>query len=95
MPLTTHTCITIDCDVCGTSLCDHETEHTVHFDIGDAAKAHTAARWLVLGDGRLICTDPDSAHQAEIESAMPPEPLLVPDGQGELDLGLDEPGAGR
>lgn len=86
MALAVSTCYSVACDVCRALLHDEETGGIPHFDTpGEAHAAARAERWTVLSDGRLVCPRDDSNHQAELDALMPPEPVIVPDGQLTLD----------
>lgn len=94
MALTPHACLTAACDICRTVLTDEDHGGIPHFDTpGEAHAAARAERWTVLSDGRLICPRDDADHQAAMDTLMPPEPVVVPDGQ--LTFGAAEDGDTR
>ncbi|MDH6435581.1 hypothetical protein M2158_004058 [Streptomyces sp. SAI-144] len=84
MSVNTHTCLTIECDVCGQ---DYEPdEYTLHFrDLAEARDVASRSGWTVTADRQVICALGDVDHQAAIDALMPPEPITQCTGQ----LGLD------
>lgn len=84
MAVNTHTCLTIECDVCGQ---DYDPDdYTLHFrDLTEARDVSARAGWTVTADQQVICSLGDADHQAAIDALMPPEPITQCPGQ----LGLD------
>ena len=84
MPATTHTCISIECDICGL---EYDPDgYSVHFrDLAEARDLTGREGWTVTADGQIICALGDADHQAAIKALMPPEPITQCVGQ----LGLD------
>jgi hypothetical protein len=79
------TCYTAECDVCGETLADYESEVRLHFAGEDGARAAARAyRWPVTTSA-LICDTEDAAHQVAIDALMPAEPM--PLNQPTLDGG--------
>jgi hypothetical protein len=79
MPLTTLTCLSVNCDACGTALLDDNDGH-MHFTNPDDSRVSARAfHWLTLADDRFLCPERNTAHQAVIDELMPAEPQ--PDAQ--------------
>lgn len=90
MPITTHTCLTVTCDVCKLPL-QGDDDSTLH--LSDADEAWTVARalqWSVLSSGEFVCNLDDDDHQKFLDALMPPEPVVQVRGQLGLD-GSEEP----
>lgn len=86
MTIRTHTCITVACDICKYAF--DEDEYTVHFDnVAEARKILHSNGWLITTDERAFCASGDAEHQAAHDALMPPAPMLVPEGQLDLDCG--------
>lgn len=84
MPIRTHTCITIACNVCKYAY--DEDEYTAHFtDLDEARKALTGTGWTITADHKVFCASGDHDHQAALDTLMPPEPVMQVPGQ----LGFD------
>lgn len=85
MPIKTHTCLTLACDVCRI---DYEPDdYTVHFrDVAEARDCTLREGWTVTANGKVICGTEDDDHQAAMDALMPPEPVTQIPGQ----LGFDE-----
>lgn len=80
MSIRAHACITVECDVCGYVY--DQDECRTHFADINEARAHVHREgWLVTSDKRVFCAAEDAVHQAAHDALMPPEPVLVPDGQ--------------
>jgi hypothetical protein len=83
MPITTHSCITLACDIC--MFVFDEDEYIAHFaDLAEARKQLAGTGWTVTADGKVFCTSDDADHQAALDALMPPEPVMQAPGQ--LDL---------
>lgn len=86
MPITTHTCITVACDVCEQPLEAFEDEGIIHFaNLTEARSLARHYRWTALSSGEFLCPERDPEHQAFLDALMPPEPTTQVVGQ----LGLD------
>ncbi|MFF7308118.1 hypothetical protein [Streptomyces sp. NPDC008137] len=84
MPIKTHTCITVACDVCKYKF--DEDEYTAHFaDLDEARKALSGTGWTITADRKIFCASDDIDHQAALDALMPPEPVTQIPGQ----LGFD------
>lgn len=84
MPIKTHTCLTLTCDVCGEQY--EPDDYAVHFrDIPEARDCTRREGWTVTADRKVICATQDDEHQAYVDSLLPPEPVTQITGQ----LGLD------
>jgi hypothetical protein len=89
MPVKTHTCLTIACDVCGLKY--EPDDYAVHFrDIPEARDCTRAEGWTVTADRKVICATEDDDHQAALDQLMPPEPVMQVPGQLGFD-GSEEP----
>lgn len=61
MPTHQITVHVVDCDICGQPFDRDDT--VIHFNTADEGITYVlGARWLRLDDGRLVCTNPDLAH---------------------------------
>lgn len=84
MPVRTHTCLTVTCDVCGEKY--QPDDYTVHFaNLAEARDLTRPEGWTITADRKAICGTQDGAHQAELDALMPPEPVIQAPGQ----LGFD------
>lgn len=84
MPINTHTCLTVICDVCKTPY--EPDDYAVHFrDLAEARDCTRGEGWTVTADRKAICGTEDEDHQAALDALMPPEPVTQVPGQ----LGLD------
>ena len=84
MPIKTHSCITVACDVC--RYVWDEDEYTAHFaDLDEARKALTGTGWTITADRKIFCDSSGPEHQAALDALMPPEPVTQTIGQ----LGFD------
>ncbi|MER5843250.1 hypothetical protein ABT099_23720 [Streptomyces prasinus] len=84
MPIKTHACITVACDICKYAY--DEDEYTAHFtNLAEARKALAGTGWTITADAKVFCTTEDAEHQAALDALMPPEPVTQVHGQ----LGLD------
>lgn len=84
MPIRTHTCLTIACDVC--SITYEPDDYAVHFcDLAEARDCTRGEGWTVTADHKAICGNEDDDHQAALDALMPPEPVMQVPGQ----LGLN------
>jgi len=83
MPLTPVTMHAIACDACRTVF-DDEEGGTLFATPAEANQTARAYGWSVLGD-EYLCPIRDKAHQAFIDRAMPPEPVMQAEGQLALD----------
>jgi len=84
MPVRSHTCLTLTCDVCGQPY--KPDDYDVHF--ANLTEARTLSRpdgWTITADRKVFCDTEDTDHQAALDALMPPEPLMQTPGQ----LGLD------
>ncbi|MEW2578396.1 hypothetical protein [Streptomyces syringium] len=84
MPIKTHACVSITCDVCDEPYAPEG--YPVHF--ANTAEARGLARcygWLVTGDGQVICHEADIAHQTAMDGLLPPEPVTQVPGQIAID----------
>jgi hypothetical protein len=80
MPIKTHTCITVACDVCKYKF--DEDEYTAHFaDLDEARKALVGTGWTITADRKVFCASSDMEHQAALDALMPPEPVTQIPGQ--------------
>ncbi|MFF2657258.1 hypothetical protein ACFVUH_07815 [Kitasatospora sp. NPDC058032] len=89
MSIQSVTCHVAVCDVCGTVFgSDRDSGCAVHATTRDAAveAVHADHEWLVTTDGRVICLLGDPAHQAALDTLLPPAPEAVCDGQTALDI---------
>lgn len=60
------TCFVAVCDVCGDQMPDMDGG-TPHFKSGaDAINAAPDYDWTVVADKRLVCGDPDTAHEKAV-----------------------------
>ncbi|MFE2563119.1 hypothetical protein [Streptomyces mirabilis] len=85
MPIQTHTCITVTCDVCDIPFEDFE-DSQIHFATrDDARKLARHYRWSALSGGEFLCPERDDEHQQFLDRLLPPEPVTQIPGQ----LGLD------
>jgi hypothetical protein len=85
MPIKTHTCFSVDCDVCDAPLEDFE-DSTMHFvNEQQARESARHYRWTVLSDGRFVCNFDDADHQAAMDELLPPEPVSQVPGQIAID----------
>ncbi|WP_030169058.1 hypothetical protein [Streptomyces sp. NRRL S-813] len=90
MPVKTHTCLTVACDVCGEKYTPDD--YTPHFrDLAEARDCTRGEGWTVTADGKIYCAAEDIAHQAFLDALMPPEPVMQVPGQ----LGFDGSEEGR
>ena len=89
MPTTTHSCISLECDLCGL---EYDPEgYSVHFrDLSEARDLVGREGWTITADGQVICALDDADHQAAIKALMPPEPVIQCAGQLGFD-GTEEP----
>jgi len=88
MPLHTHICLTVTCDVCGEPLVDDGDGVALHFPSRQVARTVAAAmQWAALSDNRFVCNTGDGEHQTAIDELMPPEPTVQATGQLNLDGG--------
>jgi hypothetical protein len=86
MPIRTHTCITVACDVCKQPLEAFEDEGTIHFaDLAEARSLARHYRWNALSGGEFVCPERDPEHQAFLDQLLPPEPVTQAPGQLALD----------
>lgn len=86
MPIKTHACVTVQCDVCEQPLESFEDEGTIHFaDVTEARKLARHYRWNALSGGEFVCPERDAEHQAFIDQLLPPEPVIQIPGQLALD----------
>lgn len=84
MPVKTHTCLTIACDVCGATY--EPDDYTVHFtDLAEARTLTRAEGWTITADRKAICGTEDDDHQAALDALMPPEPITQVVGQLDFD----------
>jgi hypothetical protein len=84
MPVKTHTCLTIACDVCREEY--RPDDYAVHFaDLAEARSLTRVEGWTITADLKAICGTEDEDHQAALDALMPPEPVTQIAGQ----LGLD------
>ena len=84
MPIKTHTCLTLTCDICGEKY--EPDDCTVHFrDITEARDCTRTESWTVTADHKVICATEDDDHQTALDALMPPEPVMQIPGQ----LGFD------
>lgn len=84
MPIQTHTCLTLTCDVCSEKY--EPDDYAVHFrDIPEARDCTRAEGWTVTADRKVICGTEDDEHRAAVDTLMPPEPVTQIPGQ----LGFD------
>jgi hypothetical protein len=80
MPVRTHTCLMLVCDVCGERY--QPDDYVVHFaDLTEARDLTRADGWTVTADRNVFCGTEDVAHQAALEALMPPEPVSQNIGQ--------------
>ncbi|MEV4861456.1 hypothetical protein [Streptomyces ossamyceticus] len=85
MPVRTHTCLTVVCDVCKAPLQDDQ-DCTMHLaDLAEARSVARALQWSSLSGGEFVCNLGDDDHQAFLDALMPPEPAVHFPGQ----LGFD------
>lgn len=88
MPVTTHTCLTLACDVCGIKY--EPDDYSVHFaDLAEARDCTRTEGWTVTADRKVFCGTEDGEHQAALDALMPPEPTIQIPGQLAID-GTDE-----
>jgi hypothetical protein len=86
VPVKTHTCLTLTCDICG--LAYHPDDYTVHFrNIPEARDCTRREGWAITADRKVICATEDTDHQAALDALMPPEPVMQAPGQLALDEG--------
>jgi hypothetical protein len=78
----------VQCDACNTVF-DDEEGGTLFPTIAAANTAARALDWIVIGD-QYLCPTRDQAHQAIIDQAMPPAPVMQVPGQLDFDGG-EEP----
>lgn len=84
MPINTHTCLTVICDVCSAGY--DPDDYAVHFrDLAEARDGTRGEGWTVTADRKAICGTEDDDHQAALDALMPPEAVTQVPGQ----LGLD------
>lgn len=84
MPITTHTCLTVTCDVCGASY--EPDDYPIHFrDLAELRDDTHRSGWTVTADRKAICGTEDDDHRAALDAFMPPEPVMQVPGQ----LGFD------
>jgi len=84
MPIRSHNCLTVTCDVCGQPY--KPDDYDVHFaDVAEARDSTRADGWTITADRKVICGTEDGDHQAALDALMPPEPVMQVPGQ----LGLD------
>lgn len=84
MPIKTHTCLTLVCNVCGHTF--SPDDYDVHFpDLAAARSSAADLGWVVTADTIVICHTQDGEHQKCLDALMPPEPVMQVPGQ----LGLD------
>lgn len=89
MPLTTHTCLTIACDICQAPYLPDD--YTPHFaTVAEASESVRGTGWTVTAHGCVLCDEDDAAHRAALAALLPPEPVLQVPGQLGLD-GTEEP----
>jgi len=89
MPVRTHACLTVVCDVCAEKYMPDD--YAVHFcDLAEARDATRIDGWTVTADGKVFCGAEDTAHQAALDLLMPPEPVVQVQGQLGFD-GSEEP----
>jgi len=80
MPVKTHTCLTVACDVCGEKY--QPDDYSVHFaDLAEARALTRAEGWTITADLKAICGTEDEDHQAALDALMPPEPVMQAPGQ--------------
>ena len=85
MPITTHTCLIVTCDVCKIPL-QGDDDSTLHFpDVDEARSVARALQWSVLSGDEFVCNLDDGDHQKFLDALLPPEPVVQTAGQ----LGLD------
>jgi hypothetical protein len=84
MPIKTHACITVTCDLCRYTW--DEDEYTAHFaDLNEARRALVGTGWTITADRKVFCASGDTEHQTALDALMPPEPVTQVTGQ----LGFD------
>jgi len=84
MPIKTHTCLTLTCDVCGESY--EPDDYSVHFaDLAEARDCTRAEGWTVTFDRKVVCGTDDAKHQVFMDALLPPEPVIQIPGQFGLD----------
>jgi hypothetical protein len=84
MPVNSHTCLTLACDVCGVKY--QPDDYSVHFaDLAEARDLTRVEGWTVTADRKVICGVADDDHQAALDALMPPEPIMQVPAQ----LGFD------
>lgn len=89
MPVKTHTCLAIACDICGNGY--EPDDYAVHFrDLAEARDCTRREGWTITSDGKVICATGDEPHEAAIDALMPPEPVMQVSGQLGFD-GSEEP----
>ncbi|MFM9594007.1 hypothetical protein ACKI1O_32045 [Streptomyces scabiei] len=90
MPATTHTCVSLECDLCGQEY--DPDEYSVHFrNLTEARDLVGREGWTITADGQVICALGDADHQAAIDALMPPEPAVQCTGQLGLDGSAEQP----
>jgi len=81
VPIESHTCLTVACDVCKLPL-QGDDDSTLHLpDVEEARSVARALQWSVLSGDEFVCTAGDDAHQEFLDRLMPPEPAMPVPGQ--------------
>lgn len=83
MPATPVTLYAVTCDACPAAFED-DNEGTLLTNLDDIPGIARTLGWTVIGD-KYLCPTSDEAHQALIDRALPPEPVMQAPGQ----LGFD------
>lgn len=85
MPVRTHACLTVICDVCGEKY--QPDGYTVHFaNLTEARDLTRAEGWTITADRKAVCGTEDGDHQAALDALMPPEPVMQAPGQLAFDV---------